>query len=95
MGYVTIDRMEGGYIVSRIFRSLPAAMRGVDSLLTVRESAFMPAEPATSPPLAQGLPAECLVHARVNAQLEIAEQDDPPPHDGRAERWPTHPVDEE
>jgi hypothetical protein len=85
MSYVTIDRQDGGYTVSRHFRNLPAAMRGVDALLGVNEAAH---EPLPKPEVA--LPAGIVPHEAatvLQAALERAEADDPPPHDGRSP-WP-------
>jgi hypothetical protein len=75
-----IQRVDGGYIVSRKVTNLPAAMRCVDALLVVPEHAF------EAPPLPAGIvPHE--VAPYLQAALERAEADDPPPHDGRSP-WP-------
>lgn len=40
---------DGGYEISRVFRSLPAAMRGASLLESVREAAYGPPEPPPAP----------------------------------------------
>lgn len=78
MSYVTIDRLEGGYTVSRTFRNLASAMRAVDALLPINEAAFEPEPPHWPTGIVPHEAATVL-----QAALERAEADDPPPHDGR------------
>lgn len=89
MNSAEIQKVEGGYRVSRVFGNLPAAMRAIDALLAVKESAFEP-EPAPQVPVGVRVPQE-VGSFLVAAAIERAEADDPPPHDGRSP-WP---VDEE
>jgi hypothetical protein len=65
MPSVDLERTSAGYAVRRVFPSLPAAMRGVDALLTVSESAF---EPTPKPVIPANAP--------LLAALERAESDD-------------------
>lgn len=47
MSSVNVERVAGGYVVSRQFESQAAAQRAVDLLLGVKEAAFQPAPVVT------------------------------------------------
>lgn len=46
MPFANVERVPGGYVVSRLFTNQAAAQRGMDLLLGVNEAAF---DPAPSP----------------------------------------------
>lgn len=89
MPSVELERTPAGYAVRCVFRTLPAAMRGVDGLLAVTEAAFESVQTISVPP--------CVAlderGAVIGELIDRAEQDDPPPHDGRTPV--AYPVDEE
>ena len=77
MPIVTIERVPAGFTVSCTLRTLPAAQAALNGLLLVTEAAYEPTPQPQVDPAA----------VKLAIQIEEAEADDPPPHDGRA-----HPV---
>lgn len=48
MSQANVERVAGGYVVSRYFESQAAAQHALNGLLAINESAFMPSRPARS-----------------------------------------------
>ena len=92
MSAVCVTRTPDGFTVSRAFRSMAAAQRALDLLLSVNEAACVPSSGTSGPELGTFVPSLVPHHVAAEIMRDLSEQDDPPPHDGRL--W-TKPSDDE